>query len=354
MAAFRQFLPMALLALIAAPASAWDGVFVPAPDYTDEAEAPATTPAATLLQDGRVAIVDGWGVYVFDPAHSTVARVATLPFSLPGAPFTSLPDGKALLIGDFCYTNNRGIVFDPADNSVIATPNLATPRVAPSVTPLADGRVMIAGGCADDICATPLASTEIYDSATGTFSPGPSMLQRRAFHSATLLADGRVLFYGGKGYGASAPDGGYLSALDTAELYDPATNSFKYTRNRNGDQTYMWWSRSYHTGSAMPNGKVLLCGGHQTGAVDYGVAYSCDIFVIATGEIISRPGVALPYGSGAMDHTATVLADGTLLIAGGIDNMWPIPKASARIYDPVTKTVHEVSGMTHALSLIHI
>jgi hypothetical protein len=338
---FRQLLPV-LLALRAASATAWDGVFVPAPDLSGT----ATVPSATVLADGRVLASSGWDISLFSPQGATVTTVARQPYYQSGITWTPLPNGKVLGSGGV-FLEHRAMVFDPA-TSAINTLELVTTRINPSVTALSDGRIMVAGGCADGTCATPLASTEIYDPATGTFSPGPNMLQRRTFHSSTLLADGRVLFYGGKGYGAGAPDGGYLYPLVTAELYDPATNSFDYTRDPNGDQTYLWWSRSYHTGSALPNGKVLLCGGHLIGLADYGVSNSCDMFIVATGDIISPTAVGLPYGSGAMDHTATVLADGTLLIAGGIDNVWPIPKATARVYDPTTGVSHEVSSMAHA------
>ncbi|MFM2280005.1 MAG: hypothetical protein RLZZ444_2236 [Pseudomonadota bacterium] len=355
MTMLRRVLPLALLTLIAVQAKAWDGLFVPTSDYTDETPMPTTMPSAALLQDGRVAIANGDSIHLFDPAHSTLTRAVTLPVWLPGARFVPLPNGKALLIGDY-YTMNRGIVFDSANNSVVQTPDLSAPRVWSSVTRLASGKVMLAGGCATNTCATPLATTDIFDPASGTFSPGPNMLQRRVYHSATLLADGRVLFYGGQGYAASAADGGGLHALDTAEIYDPATNSFAYARDQSGNQTHMWWSRSYHTGSALTNGDALLCGGRQIGTADYGPAYSCDIFVATTGEIHSSPPVPgdsyrqdiLPYGSGAMDHAATALADGTLLIAGGTGGIWPVPQAGAFVYSPATRAFHAVADMAHA------
>ncbi len=338
---FRQ-LPTALLALTAASAQAWDGVFVPAPDYASA----AGVPSAALLSDGRVLVSSGWNISLFSPQSAETAVVATLPYYQQRIAWTPLPNGKALG-GGGAFLEHRVMVFDPT-TSTIDTVELIAPRIKPTVTALSDGRVMVAGGCTDITCATPLASTEIYDPIAGTFSPGPNMLQRRTFHSSTLLADGRVLFYGGKGYGAGAPDGGNLSALDSAELYDPTTNSFDYTRDPSGDQTYMTLSRSYHTSSALPNGTVLLCGGYLIGSTNYGIANNCDIYIVATGKIISRPTLGLPSGSGSMDHTATVLTDGTLLIAGGINNMWPIPKATASIIDPATGTSHEVSSMSHA------
>lgn len=329
-----------MLTFAAASADAWDGVFVPAPDYASSGD----IPSAALLPDGRVLVSSGWDISLLSPQGANPTIVAHLPYYQSRLTWVPLPGGK-ILGGGGTFLEHRVVVFDPATAEIHAV-ELLTQRIGPSVTALSDGRVMIAGGCTDGTCATPLASTEIYDSATGTFSPGPSMLQRRIFHSATLLGDGRVLFYGGQGYGASAPDGGFLHPLDNAELYKPSTNSFDYTRDANGDQTYMYLSRSYHTGSALPNGEILLCGGHVIGAQDYGVDGHCDVFVTATGEIISP--AAVPLQAGGMDHTATALSDGTLLTTGGVGNMWPVPQTSAGIYDPVTDTTHAVSGMVYA------
>src|SRR5262249_37442224 len=93
-----------------------------------------------------------------------------------------------------------------------ATRSMTTGRGGHTPTLLADGKVLVAGGY------TPreVASAELYDPATGSFSPAGNMTTARVFHTATLLPNGKVLIAGGYG-------GGQLAS---AELYDPSTGSF--------------------------------------------------------------------------------------------------------------------------------
>ena len=76
-----------------------------------------------------------------------------------------------------------------------------------TATLLADGRVLVAGG--GGISGIPLAIAEIYNPALGTWSGTRSMTSARSLHTATLLTDGRVLV--GGGFGASP--------LSSAEIY---------------------------------------------------------------------------------------------------------------------------------------
>ena len=117
-----------------------------------------------------------------------------------------------------------------------------------TATLLADGRVLVAGGY--DANDAALASAELYDPKTGTFSPTGSMATARGRHTATLLSDGRVLIAGG-GPASWTGAGAYLAS---AELYDPKTGTFSPTGS-------MATARDGHTATLLADGRVLIAGG---------------------------------------------------------------------------------------------
>jgi len=122
------------------------------------------------------------------------------------------------------------------------------------VTLLSNGQVLVTGG--RNASGTYLASTERYSSAIETFTPTGDMKVARTGHTATLILnshtplDGQVLIVGGE----TADPGG---ALASAELYNPATGTFTFTGS-------MGTTRSQHTAVLLQNGKVLVLGGENT------------------------------------------------------------------------------------------
>ncbi|MBI4375947.1 MAG: fibronectin type III domain-containing protein [Elusimicrobia bacterium] len=137
----------------------------------------------------------------------------------------------------------------------------ATGRHSHTATLLNDssrgGQVLICGGFnsagnALSSCElfTPAAADPTCATAPGAISAGPSMVLARAAHSATLLPDHKVFFAGGYNAAVSPP---YLSST---ESYDPAVNSF-------GARQPLSQARAYHTATLMGDGKVLLAGGYN-------------------------------------------------------------------------------------------
>jgi hypothetical protein len=217
--------------------------------------------AAVLLFDGRVLLAGGGGgvrngttsaqADVFDPATSRF--VAAGAMSIPRLAFTAtlLGDGRVLVVGggtgpDGQLTTATAELFDPDSLSFAPTGSMLTPRVGHSATLLSDGRVLIAGGWDSDSNA--LASAEIYDPATGTFTAAGSMGVARAWPVAAPLADGTVLIAGG------TSDTDTFAALASAEIYDPATDSFAPTGS-------MAVGRYQASATRLGDGTVLVAGG---------------------------------------------------------------------------------------------
>jgi hypothetical protein len=184
--------------------------------------------SATLLSNGKVLIIGG-GVAdaeLFDPATNTFT--ATGSTSSPyGNTATLLADGKVLVTGQRTADGSAPAsaeLYDPATGKFTPTGTMATPRYGYTATLLPDGTVLIAGGIVNVASSTPggftaipVPATEIYNPATGSFNPGPTMHQGRYRPTATLLRDGSVLFVGGEGPCCSSAIG--LAPLASAEIY---------------------------------------------------------------------------------------------------------------------------------------
>lgn len=165
--------------------------------------------------------------------------------------------GIQLLGTGFGATPNTDI-YDPQTNTMTLGQTMKTGRWLHTATLLNDGRVLIVGG-RDNNCGSTcpptsyyaLSSAEIYDPATGSFTLTGSLNTSRYSHVATLLPDGRVLILGGETYDSD----GYIQVLKTGEIYNPATGQFTPFGT-------MDIERSQFTITLLNNGKYLLVGGN--------------------------------------------------------------------------------------------
>jgi len=169
----------------------------------------------------------------------------------------------------------------------------------------------------------------------GTFTSTGRMMVPRFLHTATLLLDGRVLIAGGDGsFSAADP------AEASAELYDPATGTFQLTGS-------MTTPRDGHTATLLPNGKVLIAGGGPRINGVYSMA-SAELYDPASGTFAATGGMNVERWG----HTATLLNNGKVLIAGGFrravgssDYSFTV---SAELYDPDTGTFARTGDMNGA------
>jgi hypothetical protein len=213
-------------------------------------------------------------------------------------------------------TEQQGLVasaeiYDPQTGKFTLAGSMTAGRDYHTATLLADGRVFIFGGNSG------VASAEIYDPTTGKFSRTGSARSGRWQHTATLLADGRVLVAGGGG----AND----SVYSTAEIYDPRTGKFTAT----GSMSIV---RSEHTATLLPDGRVLIAGGATGVGLTSQATPSTELYDPRTGKFTSGGTMT----AGRMDQTATLLPDGRVLIAGGI-YLGPAggtPVRTAELYNP--------------------
>jgi Galactose oxidase, central domain len=204
-------------------------------------------------------------------------------------------------------------------------------RAAHTATRLADGRVLVAGGIPRGEAA--LASAEIYDQRANDFIAAGELTGPRVSHTATLLRDGRVLIAGGWDDDAQ---------LRTVELYDPATGGF-------APATALSVARAGHTATLLRDGRVLLAGG---GGLNSGSSLAtAELFDPQTGRF-TRTGA---MRTARVGHTATRLRDGRVLLTGGTSQGRVV--RSAEIYDPRSGRFTTTGSLTirrhkHAAALL--
>ena len=276
---------------------------------------------ATLLNGGNVIVTGGLGGIVLASSERYVpANGAWNPTGLGTATTlhtaTLLGDGSVLMAGGFDYNENpfaSAAIFGPASRVWTPTGSLITARGQHTATFLPGtgaGTVIVTGGRKSPNLT--LASTERYDPATGLWTATGSLTTARASHTATRLADGRILVAGGIGNTA------YLAS---AEIYDPGTGVWTPTGS-------MAAARFGHTATLIGT-KVLVAGGEGNGNQELA---SAEIFDPATGLWTSAGSMAAARAG----HTASLLAaSGKVLVAGGVGSS-NLPLSSAELYDPST------------------
>jgi Glucodextranase, domain B/IPT/TIG domain/Bacterial Ig-like domain (group 2)/Kelch motif/Galactose oxidase, central domain len=173
----------------------------------------------------------------------------------------------------------------------------------------------------------------------GTWAATGSLNTGRGGHTATLLNNGLVLVVGG-----SDSDG---NALASAELYNPATGMFAATGNLNA-------LRLWHSAAALPNGMVLVVGGYYVDGGNAVPVTSAELYDPVAGTFTNTGSLVAPA---RFLSTATLLASGKVLIAGGSD-LNGNSLSSAELYDPASGTFTFTGSMNsqrqfHAATLLN-
>lgn len=299
--------------------------------------APRAEHTATLLADGTVLVIGGGAseAEIYDADADLFTVVAGLPVPERRAhTATVLSSGEVLAVGGLAggESLSSAVLFDGQGQEFSSTDGpLATARHDHRATLLPDGTVLVTGGrreSAGGACET-LASAELFDPVAKRFSSVGSLLTARWGHTATLLANGQVLVMGGRGSCDSS------FSLASAELYEPSTGQFSEVA------AAVPAGFAEHAAIAIPDGTVLLLGPHGFGPM---------VFDVDTGRF-----TRVELGAPAKVHyrsTATLLPNGDVLSAGGLMKFDPLQQfgvtPAARRFDTAAQDFRETLSMTVA------
>jgi hypothetical protein len=168
-----------------------------------------------------------------------------------------------------------------------------------------------------------MQEAELYDPTTGRFEPTGSMNEGRTNHTATLLADGRVLVVGG-GI-ADLPPAPAYHVMSSGELYDPNTGTWSMTGG-------LITARYKHGAALLNDGRVLVVAGSDQRQTS-GFVPSAELYDPSTGRFSPAGSVGTPRYK--IDGAVVTLADGKVLVGGS---------QRVELYDPASNTFGQVEG----------
>jgi hypothetical protein len=191
-----------------------------------------------------------------------------------------------------------------------------------TATRLADGKILIAGG--ENAGGGYLSEAEIFDPASGLFTVVGSMTTGRSEHSAVKLDDGKVLITGGRTA---------LGITNTTEVFDPATGVFSSGPN-------MSVARAGHSATLFADGRVFVGGGDANGTAE----------ILDSGSFAA---VGASMTAARAKHSAALLLDGRVLIVGGRDTSGT-DLSSMEIFDPADQSFSNAGDLTMARVLPYL
>src|SRR5262245_33525566 len=299
-------------------------------------------PASERFGSSHIGVLFFLSLLLAGFTHPTAIAQTTSTFTPTGKMTTTRIRHTATLLlnGDVLITggsNDRPAsaeLYDPISGTFNQTGDMITARFGHTSTLLPDGRVLIAGGRIPGrtavgrpdglfmIGSNPTASAELYDSATGTFTPAGDMVTAKPCHAATLLDNGKVLITGGAEYdapvGAGPPHWGHASA----ELYDPAIGTFAITGPYPSINLTTGGDLVCPTATLLADSRVLMTWNRTL----------AELYDPRT-DTFSATGTMTTHGDGINSgrDTQTLLTNGKVLVAGG-----GLRGDSAEVYDPLT------------------
>lgn len=301
---------------------------------------------------------------VSNPCTIVLALPGTTKFTLgenvtarQGHTLSPLPGGGAIAFGgdepdgagNLTTLNSFEVYDDCGQEFTQTTGTLTQARSTHTATVLADGRILLLGGYGTDGIVDDTG--EIYDPTTGTSAAIAPMGQARTQHTATLLADGRVFVVGGSSkFDLDDPVGSLAQSTSSTQVYDPGTNAWSAGPN-------LPEALIGHTATLLGNGKVLIAGGVET-AVVFGIPFpdvsgAARLYDPVTNALQTVPNVP---GDRAY-HGAAALADGSALVFGGADGSFvtltATALATAARFDPTSNTWASTGSLVQARAYVN-
>jgi hypothetical protein len=264
----------------------------------------------------------------------------------------SIPTTGDVLIAGGADASNQSLAsaefFNPSSGQFLNTGTASSSRAGAAAAPFSPTQVLLSGGFSGqaliknyslDLEGPILSSAEVFDESTGAFSNAGKMASARMGFTATTMNSGKVLVVGGLD--------DHSNVLDTAELYDPATQKFVPVANTMSDR------RMFHTATLLLSGKILVVGGATNLSGD--TSNTADIYDPASNSFAPT---TFPMDHQRAAHTATVFIKGPMagkvLITGGLGgSSFFFKDSSAEVFDPTTQEFTLLSGFMNEPRALH-
>jgi hypothetical protein len=274
---------------------------------------------------------------VLDPSWTTTATMTQKRWAHAAA---RLPSGRVLVMGG---SPERPVespiaaepavatseLFDPATGTWAVAAPMHWPRAWHTATVLSDGRVLVVGGVAQSASFEETPRAEIFDPATSEWTPtAEGTTQARAGHTATLLDDGRVLIVGGMN------DDGYALTSGAASLFDPTVETWTATDP-------MDVPRYFHAATKNSIGRVVVSGGCATMGCSPPLR-DAEVFDPVSGQWIP----AAPLSVARAMHASITFEDGKVIAVGGWSD--GAETATTELFDSLTYSWTTGAGLIQA------
>ena len=277
-------------------------------------------------------------VVAVSQASSGAIAIAAVTVPMPQmtinpAAITLRPAGTQMFTATVSGLANTSVnlTIQPSAGGLINSAGLYT-------APAAGGFYNVVATSVEESTLTASATVTVTSSSSG-FTPTGNLKEARGLHTATLLPDGKVLVAYGSNSSSYTQATGYVG-LSSVEIYDPTAGTFTEIVGDDGAGIFG------HTATLLPNGNVLLAGGFVNSVWDYGDSVSSNgagLYDSATGAFSGTGNMTASRGA----HTATLLATGKVLIAGGSDgDLTGTGLTTAELYDPNAGTFTATGSMS--------